>query len=179
MVMLSACAGSGAATPTQGAPSAVTADAPRQATPAPAARPNDPGAPSAEKAPAVSLAGELIEQAAVQDSVEPSVQLVLQNRDAAPVSLASEVAVERAGDAGFAPFAEHALSLRFACNAPAATCIEFVSGAELRPPAWLATAGRAQCAEREGAPAPPGRYRFVARTCDGARIEGTPFTLPP
>ena len=85
--------------------------------------------------------------------------------------------MERFGASAFEPFAAGALSFRFACDAPPAACLDLVPGAELRPPTWLATAGRAQCNERGADRAPPGRYRFVAHTCDGARIEGQAFEL--
>lgn len=125
--------------------------------------------PSRASASLVSLAGDVREDGAVD--------LVLQVRDTAPARFAAEVAVERAAGATFAPFAADAMSLRFACDAPPAACLELVPGAELRPPAWLATTGRAQCNEHGPDRAPPGRYRFVARTCDGARIEGEAFEL--
>lgn len=168
LVVLGACGGmrSGAPKPAGGGPPAV------EGASATARDPANAGSPSGA---APSTASGVAVTAEVQE--DGRVQLVLQNRDAVPVRVAADVAVERMGAAAFEPFAATALSLRFACDAPPAACLDLVPGAELRPPPWLATAGRAQCAERDAEHASPGRYRFVARTCDGARIEGASFEL--
>lgn len=167
-VVLGACGGvgSGASKPAGGGPPAVEAAST-------AAREQASGAPPAGAASSVASAVTLT--AEVEE--DGRVALVLQNRDAAPVRVAADVAVERMGASAFEAFAPTALALRFACDVPPVACLELVPGAELRPPPWLASAGRAQCNERGAEHAPAGRYRFVARTCEGARVEGAAFEL--
>lgn len=103
---------------------------------------------------------------------------VVQNHDRAPARLASGLLVEREGPNGFAALDGAALALRASCEESAAPCFDLVPGAELRPPSWRASGGRAQCGESPAPKAEPGRYRFVARTCDGGtRIDGDAFEL--
>ena len=172
LVTLLACggAGSSASKPAGGGPPAVEAASTASREPNGASAPSAlvPGT-STSVAPRVVVTAEVLESGGVD--------LVLQNHDAAPVRLAADVAVERVGSGVPVVLAANALSLRFSCDAPPVACLELVPGAELRPPAWLATSGRAQCNERGAERAPRGSYRFVARTCDGARLEGAPFEL--
>lgn len=168
LTVLAACGGAG-----QGAgASKPSSGAPAEAEP-PAAQASGAVSPNANAAvpvaPSVVVTGEV--------RASGGVDLVLQNHDAAPVTFAAEVAVERVGSGAPEPFAPSALALRFSCEAAPVACLELVPGAESRPPPWLTAKGRAQCGERGAEPAPPGSYRFVVRTCDGARIEGEPFEL--
>lgn len=136
---------------------------------APSVRRSGPaGAATVGSVPVVTLVGEV-----GSGVVEP----VVQNHDAAPVKLAGTLAVERESGTAFAPLTD-ALTLRHSCEAPAPHCVELVPGAELRPPPWRAPDGHAQCGGGAAPRSIPGRYRFVARTCDGgARVEGEPFEL--
>ena len=165
LAVLVACGGAASKSTGGGSPSVEAASAVRAShATAPAA-----DAPAAD-APRVVVTGEVLEAGGVD--------LVLQNHDAVPVRLAADVAVERVGSGAAEVVAATALSLRFACDTPPIACLDLVPGAELRPPSWLASVGRAQCNEVGAEHAPPGRYRFVAHTCDGARIDGAPFELP-
>lgn len=169
MLVLGAVLASAACTPASPAREERTAPAtahedhpaPRDEAPAPA--------PIAHAPPAVLVTGDV-----AHDSVTP----VVQNHDHTPVSLAGALNLEREGANGFAPHAAKGLSLRAACGAQAAACIDLVPGAELRPPPWQGPRGRTQCDEGATIEAPPGRYRFVAATCGGgASIAGEPFEL--
>ena len=118
--------------------------------------------------PAVVVAAEVDDRGVVP---------VVQNHDHAVVTLATALVVEREGAQGFEPFVRDGLALRDDCAAAPVSCRELVPGAELRPPPWRPSAGRAQCGDAASPTTKDGRYRFVARTCDGARIEGAPFEL--
>ncbi len=106
------------------------------------------------------------------------VGIALEAHGPGTVRLRRDVAVERAAGEGFERVAAEGLTLRPDCATEAPECIELAPGAELAPPPWTGVLGEAQCDCDDCRPAPPGRYRFVVTTCDGAhRIESAPFAI--
>jgi hypothetical protein len=64
------------------------------------------------------------------------------------------------------------------CDETPTSCLTLTPGAELRPLAWQRVFGDGlQCGCERCRAAEDGTYRFVVRTCDGARIEGEPFEI--
>jgi hypothetical protein len=100
---------------------------------------------------------------------------VVQNRGSEPVQLSRDLTVQREADGAWNDTAT--LALRWSCEQAAEEdCATLHPGGELRPPAWLGRAGKAQCACADCEPAPAGRYRFVVRSCDDAHaVPGPPF----
>jgi hypothetical protein len=94
------------------------------------------------------------------------------------VRLRRDIVVERAAGDGFERVDAAGITLRPDCVTEAPECVELAPGAELLPPPWSGALGDAQCECDDCRPAEPGRYRFVATSCDGAhRIHGEPFAL--
>lgn len=115
---------------------------------------------------------------------EPDGQAVpirLANTGTARVSLGAAVTVEHEQGGRWSVVSGiDSLTLRPDCESAAPRCTTLAPGAELFPPAWLGTTGDAQCLCEACARVLPGRYRFVVRSCDGARrIESEPFTTAP
>lgn len=104
------------------------------------------------------------------------------------VSLSGTLDVEQLGDGGWSSVLYKDVSLALDCSK--ATCTTIAPGATLHPGAWwTATNGCIQdpCACEDGgacvvdclsAPAPAGKYRIVARSCDGkTRSESDAFDV--
>jgi hypothetical protein len=100
---------------------------------------------------------------------------VVQNRGSKPVQLSRDLTVQREADGAWTDTAT--LALRWSCEGPVeGGCVSLHPGGELRPPAWLGRAGKAQCACADCERAAGGRYRFVVRSCDDAHlVAGAPF----
>ncbi|MDQ3032501.1 MAG: hypothetical protein M3Y87_08805, partial [Myxococcota bacterium] len=105
--------------------------------------------------------------------------ITLENRGTELARVAPGIEVERAGASGtFARIDGIAsLTLRLDCAHEPPACIELAPGAVLHPPDWLGTRGDAQCVCTRCVPVEAGTYRFVARSCDGHRIESDAFEV--
>ena len=131
--------------------------------------------PSTDPPPAAAAPSEVRVVGAPSSS---EVAISVTNASDGPVQLAKALVVETAHGSSWSELqGVGELALRSDCQTAAPACLTLVSGATLEPPAWLGTVGDAQCACERCGPAPVGRYRFVAHTCSGARIEGAPFEL--
>lgn len=110
--------------------------------------------------------------------IDGQVAISVTNASDSQVELGKALVVERAQGRNWATVdGQGELTLRSDCQTPAPDCLTLVPGATLEPPAWLGTSGDAQCLCERCVAVPPGRYRFVIRTCAGVRIEGEPFEL--
>jgi len=91
--------------------------------------------------------------------------------------LSPEATIERRREDGsFAPIGTYRLIA--ACDETPPDCLALTAGAELRPLPWRLVAGDdLQCDCDRCRRAPPGTYRFVVRSCDGARVESESFDL--
>ncbi len=148
---------------------------PRTALPDPPPVAAQPTPPDPDPAPAAGTAPDV---RVIGTPSERLVAISVTNASDAPVQLAKAVVVEMAHGARWSVVSGVAeITLRSDCQTPAPACITLVQGSTLEPPAWLGTVGDAQCICTRCGPAPSGRYRFVIRTCAGARIEGEPFEL--
>ncbi len=56
-------------------------------------------------------------------------------------------------------------------------CLELAATTQIEVPPWLGTFGDAQCACERCAHVPAARYRIVAETCSGERIESAPVAI--
>lgn len=116
------------------------------------------------------------------------VAIVVENGTTGPLRLRRALALEREQGGSWAAQEEvSALWLRADCRPVSGVifwsgggeeCVEIPPGGILELAPWSGEFGDAQCACEECYPAPAGRYRFVARRCDGGRLEGEPFELP-
>lgn len=107
-----------------------------------------------------------------------AVAIVVGNHESTEVRLESRLEVERYTDKGWKAFGAQDVTLRYSCNTKVDKCVALLPGAELYPPPWQAASGPSQCRSRVGAPAPAGRYRFKAESCDRAFVVlGEPFQL--
>ncbi len=106
---------------------------------------------------------------------------LFENHGRATMRLAKTLEVERKNGETFTRLeGVGELLLRESCGHAPPDCIELAPGAMLAPPGWNGQLGdTAQCACPGCTYAESGTYRFVARTCDGARIEGEPFDWAP
>ena len=129
---------------------------------------------SASAITATTVATRFVMAGAPQKSGE--VVITLENGTDSAIELETELVVERIGDAGWEEIFTSGLRVRASCDATVAKCITLAPHASLRPPPWLGMEGDAQCACKDCATARPGRYRFLARRCDGSsQLEGEPF----
>ncbi len=125
--------------------------------------PPDPGPP-----PVLRVAG-------APDAHSRAVELRVENHGTEEASLASAVTVQRLDGEAWVDRAR--LELRFSCTDPVTDCVTLAPGAVYLPPPWLGMVGDAQCDCDRCAPAEPGTYRFVVRSCGGAHaVESEPFT---
>lgn len=109
-----------------------------------------------------------------------TVAITVENRGHAPVSLATSLRLERlqAGRWATTDLTPSALELREECTRPLPTCRTLAPGESLRVVAWSGYNALIQCprATPSDFPAPAGRYRVSATSCDGARVyTGAPF----
>ncbi|HHH28107.1 MAG TPA: hypothetical protein ENK57_07150 [Polyangiaceae bacterium] len=151
--------------------------------PAPEAAPVDPGPP-----PVLRVTG-------VPDAHDRSVVIRIENRGTDAAELDAELTLQRASGEGWVDV--HAqLALRYSCEDEVPECVTLAPGGAYLPPPWLGTTApgtavpgtavpgaaapgaAAQC-ECEGCPpAPPGTYRLVVRSCNGAHTAtGAEFTI--
>ena len=97
------------------------------------------------------------------------------------VSLKTRLSVERLDGGNWVPV-EAVVDLVAVCNMPPIpSCTTLAAGATLAPPRWNGLQCGGQCAEgcRANAYHGPGRFRFMATSCDGgATFAGPPFDLP-
>lgn len=101
---------------------------------------------------------------------------ILENRSEGRVHIARDLHVERETGGQFSALAGSSdFTFRSTCGDTPAECIELVTGAALEPLPWNGKLGSAQCGCESCPFAPTGRYRFVATTCEGSRIEGDAF----
>jgi hypothetical protein len=143
-----------------------------------AANPSDPASPAL---PPETHAGEGGGLAVHGDPSRPgrAVGLRVANTGGTTLSVDSTLALEHESGGRFVPLEGMGrVTLRGSCASAAPRCVTLAPGAEIFPPDWLGTTGDAQCACEACAPAPAGRYRFVARSCDGAKTyAGEPFAI--
>ena len=141
----------------------------------------DPSDPASPALPPETHAGEGGGLAVHGDPSRPgrAVGLRLANTGSTTLSIDSALGLERESGGRFAPLEGLGrVTLRGSCTAAAPRCVTLAPGAEIFPPDWLGTTGDAQCACEGCAPAPAGRYRFVAKSCDGSKTyAGEPFAL--
>lgn len=141
----------------------------------------DPSDPASPALPPETHAGEGGGLALHGDPSRPgrAVGLRVANTGSTTLSIDSALTLEHESGGRFVPLEGMGrVTLRGSCTAAAPRCVTLAPGAEIFPPDWLGTTGDAQCACEECAPAPAGRYRFVARSCDGAKTyTGEAFTL--
>lgn len=137
-------------------------------------RPSEPSAPT----PADGVAARIDVRAYPEPSGE--VRFVVEHHGGPVVQLSSQVIVEREEGGRFTALPDATLSLRARCGIEAPRCQPLGAGGSFAPPPWSARAPGAQCAAPgSGRKVPAGRYRFVVTTCEGARTDGTPFTVAP
>jgi len=118
-----------------------------------------------------------------------SYAIEVSNVGKAPIDVAHLLDVEKLGDAGWTSVLHPDAHLELDCSRE--KCTTLAAGATLHPGAWwVATNGcvQDQCVCMDGGPcivdclstpALPGRYRVVARSCDGGRRwESTAFEVP-
>jgi len=104
------------------------------------------------------------------------VGILIENGTEVPVEIESELVIERMGDGGWEEIFTSGLLVRPSCDAKVDKCVTLPPHASTKPPPWLGMEGDAQCACKDCATPRAGRYRFVARKCDGsASFEGEPF----
>ena len=141
----------------------------------------DPSDPASPALPPETHAGEGGGLALHGDPSRPgrAVGLRVANTGSTTLSIDSALAIERASGERFAPLEGMGrVTLRGSCESVAPRCVTLAPGAEIFPPDWLGTTGDSQCACEECAPVPAGRYRFVARSCDGRKTyAGEPFAI--
>jgi hypothetical protein len=109
-----------------------------------------------------------------------SVAITIENRGQASVSLSTNLRLERlqAGRWATTDLAPSALELREECERPLPTCRTLAPGERLRVVAWSGYNALIQCPRPTPSdfPAPAGRYRVSATSCDGAQVYvGIPF----
>jgi hypothetical protein len=141
----------------------------------------DPSDPASPALPPETHAGEGGGLAVHGDPSRPgrAVGLRVANTGSTTLSIDSALAIEHESGGRFAPLEGMGrVTLRGSCTAAAPRCVTLAPGAEIFPPDWLGTTGDAQCACEECGPAPAGRYRFIAKSCDGAKTyAGEPFAI--
>lgn len=141
----------------------------------------DPSDPASPALPSSTHAGEGGGLAVHGDPSRPgrAVGLRIANTGSTTLSVDAALVIERDVGGRFAPLEGLGrVTLRSSCEAPAPRCVTLAPGAEIFPPDWLGTTGDAQCACEECGPAPAGRYRVVAKSCDGAKTyAGEPFAI--
>ncbi len=126
----------------------------------------DPG-----PAPTLRVVGE-------PDPHSRAVAIRIENRGETATELAGAVGLQRQSGETFADVESVHLDLRYSCEDEAAECVTLAPGATYLPPEWLGTVGDAQCICTRCAPAEPGTYRFVVRSCNGAHtVAGEPFEI--
>ncbi len=107
-----------------------------------------------------------------------AVEIVVGNHDSSEVRLEDQLEVERYKDGGWQSFGAQDVRLRYSCETKIDGCVELLPGVQLYPPPWQAASGPSQCRSRVNAPAPAGRYRFIAKSCDRTFVVfGEPFQL--
>jgi len=107
-----------------------------------------------------------------------AVAIVVGNHESTEVQLDSRLSVERDTNKGWEPFAAQDITLRDSCDTQVEKCVALLPGAQLYPPPWQVAPGPSQCRLPVGVPAPGGRYRFRAKSCDGTSVViGEPFQL--
>ena len=109
-----------------------------------------------------------------------TVTISVENRGQAPVSLSTRLSLERllAGRWATTDLAPGVLELREECTRALPACRTLAPGESLRVVAWSGYNASIQCprATPSDFPAPAGRYRVSATSCDGARVyTGAPF----
>ena len=140
--------------------------------------PSDPGTPAlVEQTVAGEGGGLVLHGDPTTDGRRVAIRVA--NTGSAQVALAAPLTLERQVDGHWSVLEGVAsITLRRSCEIEAPPCTTLAAGAELFPPDWLGTLGDAQCMCTRCGPAPAGNYRFVVRSCDGARrYEGDPFEL--
>jgi hypothetical protein len=99
-----------------------------------------------------------------------------------PARLRAEVQVEREVGGRWERVGTAGLRLRARCEDAASDCVTLERDTELVVVPWSGMLGDAQCECTRCAPAPAGRYRFVATTCQECQgplvFASAPFTLP-
>ena len=141
----------------------------------------DPSDPASPALPSGTHAGEGGGLALHGDPSRPgrAVGLRVANTGSTTLSVDAALTIEREANGRFAPLEGIGrVTLRRSCEATAPGCVTLAPGAEIFPPDWLGTTGDAQCACEECGPAPAGRYRVVAKSCDGAKTYASePFAI--
>jgi hypothetical protein len=172
--LLSGC--SGCSKPAEPAPERTTPGAPSGEGDVRAA--SDPGTPAlVEETTAGEGGGLALHGDPTTDGRRVAIRLA--NTGTAQVELAAAITVEREVDGTWSALDGVAsITLRRSCEVEAPPCTTLAPGAEFFPPDWLGTIGDAQCMCTRCGPASAGRYRFVVRSCHGARrYDGDPFDL--
>jgi hypothetical protein len=126
---------------------------------------------SSERAPAAPSQAPPALRLGLSHDTRAGLAVSLQNRAARSVTLAGALTLEVARSETFEAVAAP-IELQQTCGAAPPTCVTLAPGAELLAAPVRSLEPGGQCGCTACAPLPAGRYRVVARGCDGA------FSLP-